>query len=391
MSDKLNIGRRQSIRYIDEDNNDFLLTFNSLERGNVEEDCPKTNSFLYNDEEDVYRINSKKLRATERINSNNSEKIDEVPENSHKITKENNDNKNLNSKNFLNLNLEEKLNILFAIMISYLIFCIIELFFAYYSNSLVLMADAAHYFSESIYFCIYIIIISISRKKVINNFYKSEIISVIGRSTFLLGFSFWLVYYIIRRFMLYGNSNGLTIIILGIISLFFSIIMELVLILVDINNNVYFSNKQNNLTQQNKIKKSFNNIWITCVTIICGILVYFFPLILYIDPSCTLLFTLILFYKTYSQISKAIEILMEESPLEFDVDRLKADLMNIKGVKKVYDIEVLNLGAGKIYMNCHLITSDPQNSLSLAKSLIKTKYNINNSTVEVELDNDKKE
>ena len=82
---------------------------------------------------------------------------------------------------------------------------------------------------------------------------------------------------------------------------------------------------------------------------------------------------------------------MEESPLEFDVDRLKADLMNIKGVKKVYDIEVLNLGAGKIYMNCHLITSDPQNSLSLAKSLIKTKYNINNSTVEVELDNDKKE
>ena len=390
MSDTLNIGRRQSIRYIDEDNNDFLLTFNSLERGNLEEDVPKTNSFLYNDEEDVYRINSKKLRTTERVNSNNLEKIDEEPENSHINNKENNDNKNLNSNNFLNLNLEEKLNILFAIMISYLIFCIIELFFGYYSNSLVLMADAAHYFSESIYFCIYIIIISISRKKVINNIYKSEIISVIGRSTFLLGFSFWLVYYIIKRFMLHGQSNGLTIIILGIISLFFSIIMELVIILVDINN-VNFSNKGNNLTQQNKIKNSFNNIWITCVTIICGILVYFFPLILYIDPSFSLLFTLILFYKTYSQISKAIEVLMKESPLEFEFDRLKTDLMNIKGVKKVYDIEILNLYGGIIYMNCHLITSDPQNSLSLAKSLIKTKYNINNSTVEVELDNDKKE
>ena len=44
----------------------------------------KTNSFMYNSEEDVYRLNSlKRSRMTERMNSNNLEKIDEELENSY--------------------------------------------------------------------------------------------------------------------------------------------------------------------------------------------------------------------------------------------------------------------------------------------------------------------
>lgn len=389
MSDNKYIGRRQSIRYINEDDDNYLLTFNSLERGELDEDCYKTGSFLYNSEEDIYKLNSlKKSRFTERMNSNNLEKIDEMPENSYQITKEDDDNKNLISQNF---NLEDKLCVLYIVMISYLIFCFIELFLGYYSNSQVLMADSAHYFTEFIYFITYILIIYDSRKKEINDFYKGEIISTMTRAAFLLGFTFWLSYYIIKRFIFNIPSNGLTIIIMGIISLLFSIIIEFVLLLSGINNNINFSKKENNSNhQKDKIKNLFNNIITSCIIMIEGVLIYFLPLYLKIDPSCTLLMILILIYKIYNQISIAIKIIMKESPIEIDVRSLKKELKKIEGVKKVYDLEILNLN-GKIYMSCHLITSQPQASLELARALIKTKYEITNSTIEVESYNDKKD
>ena len=80
-----------------------------------------------------------------------------------------------------------------------------------------------------------------------------------------------------------------------------------------------------------------------------------------------------------------ITILMEGSPLEFDVDKLEKDLRKIPGVTEVHDIHVWSLSIGKISMSCHLTTSEPQNSLVKARELIKQKYNITHTTIQVEL------
>jgi len=68
----------------------FLLTFNSLDRGELNEDFPKNNNFMYNSEEDLYRFNSIKYpRDEERDNSNNLEKIVETTKNSYNQYKDN--------------------------------------------------------------------------------------------------------------------------------------------------------------------------------------------------------------------------------------------------------------------------------------------------------------
>ena len=73
-----------------------------------------------------------------------------------------------------------------------------------------------------------------------------------------------------------------------------------------------------------------------------------------------------------------IMILMEGSPLEFDVEGLESDLRNIEGVTDIHDIHVWSLSVGKLSMSCHLSTSEPQitDVLSRARDLIKKKYNI---------------
>ena len=112
-------------------------------------------------------------------------------------------------------------------------------------------------------------------------------------------------------------------------------------------------------------------------------------MVLYIDPTCALLLTAVLLYNAYNHLEGCILILMEASPLDFDVDKLKNDLMSVQGVIDVHDIHVWSLSIGKISMSCHLTTSDPQNSLVLARELIKKKYNITHTTIQVEFSKSK--
>ena len=352
---------------------------------------------MYNSEEDIYRLNSKKKS---RISTNSN--LDRIVEDEKEEEKKEEMNKDVDSinedvtggniifANAININFKEKkLTPLYIIMFSYLLFCIIELICGYYSNSITLMADAAHYFSESSCFAIFIVSIYVSRKKATNSmsfgFHRGEIIGVLVRASFLLGFSFWLLYYTSLGFLYSEKVNGLVMIIMGIISTFFNLIMGLILIFVGISNDISFSEKEKNCQHQhsnedlncNSARKTFTSVIFnsiqSCIIILAGVLVYFIPNINYFDPCCTLILTLVLLYNSYNHIVGVITILMEGSPLEFDVEGLQDDLLSIKGVIEVHDIHVWSLSIGKLSMSCHLTTSEPQNTLILARDLIKKK------------------
>ena len=162
---KGNTNRRQSIKYIVEDDVP-LLKFNSMDRGDVDEEeeedededkVKKIDSlFMYNDEEDIYRINSQK-KSKIKLSDKHMDSEVEYTQTTIKSEKETSgEDENINIPTKINSS-KKNIGPLFLIMFSYLFFSITELFFGYYSNSITLMADASHYFAESSCFCIYII------------------------------------------------------------------------------------------------------------------------------------------------------------------------------------------------------------------------------------------
>ena len=406
----MNVDRKQSIMYVGDDDAP-ILRFGSLDKGEEENDYHKnSNLFMYNSEEDVYRLNSLK-RSRIPDTSKNLEIIKEEEEkkaiNLNTSEEEDITGGNVIFANSKNVNFKEKkLTPLYIIMLCYLAFCLIELICGYYSNSITLMADAAHYFSESSCFGIFIVSIYVSRKRATNSmsfgFHRGEIVGILVRATFLLGFSFWLIYYISLSFINPEIVNGLMIIIVGIISTFFNLIMGLVLIFFGINNGISFSEKVKACQHRHSddelncdsARKTFTSVIFkgiqSCIIIAAGVLVYFLPSIKYIDPSCTLILTGVLLYNAYNHMGGVITILMEGSPLEFDIVGLEKDLLSIQGVIEVHDIHVWSLSIGKLSMSCHLTTSEPQNSLVLARDLIKKKYNITHTTIQVELNKENK-
>ena len=408
------IDRSQSIRYVSEDEAP-ILRFASLEKGGLDEseDVFRKNSslFLYNSEEDIYRLNSlKKSRMTERsINLGISHQNSEDNKMNGNIIKQKSSSKNndITGANVINIDFKEKkLTPLYIIMLCYLLFCIIELICGYYSNSITLMADAAHYFSECSCFGIFIISVYVTRKGATNDmsfgFHRGEIIGALVRATFLLGFSFWLIYYTILSFIHPSLVNGLMVIILGIVSTFFNLVMGLVLIIFGIGNGISYSEKARKCQHQHSddelncdsVRITYSNIIfngiLSCIIVVAGILIYFLPLIKFVDPICTLLLTGVLLYNAYIHFEGVVVILLEGSPLEFNVEGMEKDLLSVKGVIEVHDIHVWSVSVGKLSMSCHLTTSEPQNSLLLANELIKKKYNITHTTIQVELNKDNK-
>ena len=413
--------RNQSIRYVQNEDERPVLTFGSLDRGDVEEDedegYHKNNIFTYNSKEDIYKLKTLKSSNNNNLNNNNIDVIKEeeqIEDFNYKlysdIEKTDNEKEKIHGGNIIFANLinidfkQKKLTPLYIIVFCYLVFSIVEIICGYYASSITLMADAAHYFSECSCFAIYIVSIYVSRKNPTNNmsfgFHRGEMIGVLVRATFLFGFSFWLLYYVSRDFLNPKTVNGLVIIILGIISTFFNLIMGLVLMFVGISNGITFSGKEITCNHQHEnnglncysIQRTFTNVIIksiqSCVIILAGVLVYFLPTIKYIDPICTLLLTGILLYDAYNHMEGVITVLMEGSPLEFDVEELEENLRRLGGVIDVHDIHVWSLSIGKISMSCHLITNEPQKSLVLARDFIKKKYGITHTTIQVELNTD---
>ena len=360
-----------------------------------EEEIEIKNNFTYNSQLDEYIVKNSKLFSSKK-------KVDIVQNNKDIDKEEEMRGGNIIFANLINIDFKQKkLTPLYILSFFYLIFSIVEVICGYYSNSIILMADAAHYFSESSCFAIYIVSIYVSSKKATYNmsfgFHRGEMIGVLVRTTFLFGFSFWLLYYVIYNIIHPKIVNGFIIIILGIISTFFNLIMGLVLIFVGISNGITFSGKDivcnhqhdNNGLDCYSLQRTFTNVIIesiqSCVVILEGVLIFFLPHIKYIDPIFTLLLTGILLNDAYNHMEGVITVLMEGSPLEFDVADMEKNLLEIDGVTGVHDIHVWSLSIGKISMSCHLVTDEPQKSLVLARELIKKKYNITHSTIQVEI------
>ena len=65
--------RIQSIKYVQNEDDHQILTFGSLDKGNVEEDGEdgyRRSGFIYNSEEDIFKLKS--LRKSKVINSQNT-------------------------------------------------------------------------------------------------------------------------------------------------------------------------------------------------------------------------------------------------------------------------------------------------------------------------------
>eukprot|EP00922_Rhytidocystis_sp_ex-Travisia-forbesii_P057425 GHVS01085048.1.p1 GENE.GHVS01085048.1~~GHVS01085048.1.p1 ORF type:complete len:458 (+),score=59.40 GHVS01085048.1:141-1514(+) len=105
------------------------------------------------------------------------------------------------------------------------------------------------------------------------------------------------------------------------------------------------------------------------------------------DPICTLVFSVLVAFTTFSIIKEALNVLMEGSPGGIDMASLNEDLLNIQDVVEVHDLHVWSLSVGKPALVCHLVIPQEQaarTALRRATWLCQKKYGILHTTIQTD-------
>jgi solute carrier family 30 (zinc transporter), member 2 len=117
---------------------------------------------------------------------------------------------------------------------------------------------------------------------------------------------------------------------------------------------------------------------------IAGTVIYFFPEWHILDPICTILFSIIVFFTVIPIIKQCIGVLMEGAPSEIDVAKLMDDMKTSSNVKEMHDFHLWQISVGKYALTCHIDSNTPLETLKIVTKVCQEKYNIDHLTIQME-------
>jgi len=122
--------------------------------------------------------------------------------------------------------------------------------------------------------------------------------------------------------------------------------------------------------------------------ILTGFISWVDPSITWADPSSTFVYSCIVLASSWRIFQELLATLMERAPLELDVKGLFDDISKVKGVIDVHCYHVWALAPGKVAMSAHLHIEDDMHEevLHAAQILVKHKYGIAHSTLQISED-----
>ena len=348
-------------------------------------------------------LNNINLNKQKEINNNNNNSFNQEEEDSLSSEQEN------HHHHDHNIDQNDAMKKLFYVSIVCLIFMCIEIIGGYLANSIAIMSDAAHLLSDLFGFAISIISITISKKVATNTmsfgFHRAEIIGALVSVTLIWGLTLWLLYEATVRIINPVQVDSIIMIIIAVIGFLFNVIMGIVLswngighvhIMHNHKHDEEHEHEHDDDDDEHDHKKNKNvNLRAALIHVIgdalqnigiliAGIIIYFFPSYNIMDPLCTYIFSIIVGFTTISILKDCISVLMEGVPMETDLNSIEKDLKSIDGVIDIHDLHVWCLSIGKISMSCHLSCKNPQKTLVIAHKLLKKKYKISHTTIQVE-------
>ena len=125
------------------------------------------------------------------------------------------------------------------------------------------------------------------------------------------------------------------------------------------------------------------------VGVIAGGLIIHFTGALWFDPLVSVVIALIILVAAYAIAREAVGVMIEASPRHLDMNDLVHTISNTPGVHNVHDLHVWSLTPQIHALSCHLVVADAAISqqsvlLNRLQDLLLRRYNICHTTVQLE-------
>jgi len=302
------------------------------------------------------------------------------------------------------------------------IFMVIEFIGGWYAGSLAIMTDAAHLLSDLSGFLISMFSLYIALRpanfKLTYGYHRAEVIGALTSILIIWILTAWLI---VQAILILYNPQpieGLVMTAIAFCGLCFNLIMSKILSnddlpnafenptvfnenadIIEIENDSQSVNSSRGDLEAPLIEKKENavlsaayihiigDIIQSAGVVVASLIIYFFqdssPNIDMVDPICTFIFAIIVLSTSIPVSKDCLNVLMEASPREIDVNSLTKEISQCVGVINIHDLHVWCISVGRPSISLHLLSDTPQKTLEEATKLCK-KYGIHHTTIQVE-------
>ena len=268
----------------------------------------------------------------------------------------------------------------FALTFTYFI---VEVVGGLLTNSLALLADAAHMLTDVFGLGLALFAIWITQRPAspakTYGYYRVEILAALANALILFWVSFYILFEAYRRFQEPPEVSSLPMMIVAAVGLAVN--------LVGIYN--LRRGSKESLNVQGAFLEVVSDMLGSIGVIVAGLIMYFTGWY-YADPIFSMLIGLFILPRTWGLMMQAVNVLLEGTPAHINLKAVEEAMRSVTGVAAVHDLHVWTITSGMDAMSAHVVlaegvaASEAQNILNQLSAQLKTQFNLAHTTIQVE-------
>ena len=104
------------------------------------------------------------------------------------------------------------------------------------------------------------------------------------------------------------------------------------------------------------------------------------------DPIASIVMTLLIARSSWSLVRESVDVLLEATPSHIDLEKVRESLVRVQGVESVHDLHVWTLTSGVVAMSAHALVPEPAEHQSSLEAMTHAlaEFGIHHVTIQLE-------
>jgi len=261
-----------------------------------------------------------------------------------------------------------------------LLFIVTEFTFGILSNSMALITDAGHNFSDVISLILAWVSMWMIKKNATTKFtygYKKGSILIAMVNAALLMFALGVITFeAVKRLYSVGEVGGKTIIIVASIGIVVNGFTAL----------LFAKGKNKDLNIKGVFLHMLTDTLVSAAVVVSGVLIIIFGYN-WIDSVISLVVVVVIFIGTWNLLKDTVRLSVDAVPSHIEFDKVYSYLKSIEGVSDVHDLHIWAMSTSQNALTAHIVVSDDIKDEGLIfkiNSDLKNIFGISHSTIQIE-------
>jgi cobalt-zinc-cadmium efflux system protein len=263
-----------------------------------------------------------------------------------------------------------------------LVFVVVEIVAGIFANSLALLTDAAHNFTDVLALALSWWALRLTSQPANQDktygYHRAGILVALANSTTLVVIALGIFYEAYHRFINPPEVQADVLIGVGVIAVLINVVTALLV----------RRGAEHDLNIRSAFLHLMGDVLSTIGAVIAGIIIRYTAWN-WLDPLVSVLIGFLILWSAWSIIREALDILMESTPADIDMDAMIGDITSIDGVHGVHDLHVWSITRSMRTLSAHLVTADIPISegafiQTRVNELLYHQYGVSHATLQLE-------